>query len=447
MANGHSYMTATEYENQGRPHVREMEAMAREEAIRRARLGLPPLPGVPEPPEARQIREQQNANQNAQQTVMRARRDQQQADARAMDLEQQRMAQIRDEEARRMALLDEYQRAQDEARQANEERYMDILEGHSQSRDDVARRMEAAGQSIDRRYDNSLQDLNSLHTASRQEVQGGHQDRYDQGMRVLREGSEDLNRRYDERLEAGMGMLGGAGVRERADINEGYRAQAGAIDASMAQRGLAGTTVGATLKQGNTRNRYADLGRANARLRDQAVGLYSGLSRDALSARERGTAAEFGAHAALSGDALSALERANIGQIGTNERFMLGQIGSAERNLGHMNDTLTGLDQERLRFMERREDEYPDTGPLMELMFQQGQSGGGGSRGRSGRGGSPSGNTGIRFDPGQRPSGGGGGAGGRGTTRRRPAPGGITGVRYDPRSDQGGVNRFPTRRF
>lgn len=92
---------------------------------------------------------------------------------------------------------------------------------------------------------------------------------------------------YQSRYERGLGMLAGLGQQEGRDINELYDNQASQQRQDLVGRGLGNSTVLDTMRMGNERERNADLGRLNDRVRQQAMSTDAGLSGDTMQFMER----------------------------------------------------------------------------------------------------------------------------------------------------------------
>ena len=119
----------------------------------------------------------------------------------------------------------------------------------------------------------------------------------------------DLNERY----KRNMGYLEGMGASEASDINDAAMQQAANVQQQMTSAGLAGTTVMPTMQAGVERQRLAEQGRLQERLRQQKLAADSQLSGDIASFKERRTdqAPDMGLYAQL------AMQMAAGGQGGT----------------------------------------------------------------------------------------------------------------------------------
>jgi hypothetical protein len=219
------------------------------------------------------------------------------------------------------SVMDSYQKAQDEAKAANETRYNDIL----------ARR-EADSSALRNQYN----------TLMGSQAQGWTDYR------------NELNRTLADRERQGMGMLEGINQQAASDIRQDWGARDAATQAQMNTAGLGNTTVGASMKMGNERNKQQDLRR---------------LTEDTMRTK-------FGAYQGLSGDRASALQSTGSQMLG-----QMGQLSQNAINQGY------GAQNDTANFMERRNDTYPDMSQYLALMQGMGEYGGGGGGGNMGGGG------------------------------------------------------------
>jgi len=196
-------------------------------------------------------------------------------------------------------------------------------------------------------------------------IMGGLQGRYLNLMDAEQARRRDVNQQYTGRTRAIMGELRGMGEQERRDINRRYDAAGNRAQQRLLASGLGNTTIGASVAQGNERERTDALGRFEERTRQQQADVRAALTGEALSARERGYGAARGLQQALTGDIASARERraaggTNLSQALTgdtlNTRSALAQqrLGQDERLMGRnlaLQQQLAGLGlgaQERL---------------------------------------------------------------------------------------------------
>jgi hypothetical protein len=91
---------------------------------------------------------------------------------------------------------------------------------------------------------------------------------------------------YQNRLTETMKMLEGLGSQESADIEQDWINKESKAKQDLISRGFANTTVAPTMSMGYTRGKQADLARLNERLQNQRLGVYGQLSGDVLSAQQ-----------------------------------------------------------------------------------------------------------------------------------------------------------------
>lgn len=142
-----------------------------------------------------------------------------------------------------------------------------------------------------------------------QDILTGYQTRYNQfnqGAAGLR---DDVLNGYESRYQRGMANLEGLGTQEKNDILRQYGELGAANQQDMTTRGLTGTTIMPTMRQGIMREQQAALSRVNERLQNQRLAVDSGLSGDALSAQERLGLGILNGSAGLAGDTLQFAER------------------------------------------------------------------------------------------------------------------------------------------
>lgn len=231
-------------------------------------------------------------------------------------------------------LAQQYQQAYSQAREANQNRYNELV-GNSaglglpvgmlkgQRVVQINGRWVPASE-VDESQLNSEVAQNSL-TAP---ALGGYYGRYARGMT----GADALGSvadAYDQRTSRNLGYVDNMGQQERKDISERSEAELGARLTDLQRRGLTNSTVAATIRQGAEREKNNALGRLNDRL---------------LETRLR-------TDMAASGDALS-------------YRDSLGRLRLA---------TDAGLSKDLLDFGERRTDAYPDMSTYLQLMSQLGR--------------------------------------------------------------------------
>ncbi len=184
-----------------------------------------------------------------------------------------------------MGVPQDYQRAYEEAKAANEERYQNILTGYQ---------------------DRSNQ--------------------YQEGAAGLR---DDVLGGYDARYQRNMNALQGQGQQEAIDIQRRYGELGAANQQDMVNRGLTGTTIMPTMRQGIAREQEGALSRLNERLINQRIGMDSQLSGDALSAQERLGQSILTGAAGVQGDTLGFAERRTDAYPDMNQLIQLAQMYGA----------------------------------------------------------------------------------------------------------------------
>ena len=121
------------------------------------------------------------------------------------------------------------------------------------------------------------------------DLAGRFQEQFDRANQANEARYQDVLGGYQSRYQRGLSMLAGLGQQEGRDINELYDAQGAKINQNLIGRGLGNSTITSTMAMGNERERNADLGRLNKRVRQQALAQDAGLSGDTLQFMERKT--------------------------------------------------------------------------------------------------------------------------------------------------------------
>lgn len=257
--------------------------------------------------------------------------------------------------AQRQQLLDEYRQSEQEARQANEQRYQDILQGYTDMTGASAERYDTMAENIDNRYDAALKELLALSGQAREQLGGEFQQQ-----------RGETDEAYQKRLDTMMNTLKGAGRQEARDINQASKESLEAQKARLRRQGIGNTTVGETMRLGVGRERNDALGRLNERLLNQQLATYAQGSGERLAALQGLDAQRLSTLASLYGQELGAA----AGLRGQG-------LSGAQAIQAARNQTQDQLAQNRLNFMERKTDEYPDLSTLIQLMNAQGQGAGG----------------------------------------------------------------------
>jgi hypothetical protein len=98
---------------------------------------------------------------------------------------------------------------------------------------------------------------------------------------------QDILNGYQQRYERGLANLVGAGQQENKDINQRYDEQLASMNNDLVSRGLRNSTLAGNAQTGNDRERTADIGRLNERLRQEQLAVDAGLTKDTLDVMER----------------------------------------------------------------------------------------------------------------------------------------------------------------
>lgn len=113
------------------------------------------------------------------------------------------------------------------------------------------------------------------------------QSQTDAANRANEERYEDTLAGYWDRYMRGIQNMMGAGQQEAADINEAAQGQGAALRQGLTARGLSNSTIMDNMNAGVERERRADQGRLQERLRNQFAQLDASLSGDVLGVMER----------------------------------------------------------------------------------------------------------------------------------------------------------------
>lgn len=186
----------------------------------------------------------------------------------------------------------QYQAAYNEAKLANEQRYNDILQG----------------------YINREQQLTGNQAGQMGDVLDGYENRYQRGMENLQ----------------------GLGDQEKADTSQRYKNLASQNTQDMVSRGLTGTTIMPTMRQGIAREESDALSRVNERLQRERLNYDASLSGDALSAQERQYGQQQSTYGNASSDTLGFMERRSDTYPDFNQLAALGQAYGAGGGSGGM---------------------------------------------------------------------------------------------------------------
>ena len=348
-----------------------------------------------------------------------------------------------------------YQDAWQSARDANEDRYGQILGGYNQLEDQAGGRLggllggyAGMGSRLGGLSTQNLGAINALMNQERGGIldragqrMGDVQDRFGEfgqqhqdligrgreqhlgglgartsGLLTGRQGAMDrMQQLHQGRTGGMMDILSGAGDTERARIGQQFdqaqKAQEAQAEQDLISRGLGNTTIRSSVMGGigdRTEQGKADaMNRLSEQLRGEQLGAFERGTGTGLAQLGRDLEGISMAGERLTGDQMSALDRANIRREGADMQVGmagLGQLSDAQRAMGQMDfglgqqgmggliNTLganlsgqlnlgqsalnalergglnvQGIGQDMLNFMERRDDQYPDIGQLIEL--------------------------------------------------------------------------------
>jgi len=270
--------------------------------------------------------------------------------------------------------VDWFQGAFTEGRNANVQRYIDILDRYMQQERYGQTADAANAADIISGYNQLQGGAMDLAGQQQQNLIGGYDKMLANVVSQQAGKNAGLNQRMEDRTAHGMGYLEGFGESYKQDIGEQYDRLGQSTQQNLAKRGLGNTTVTASAARGVEADRERASGRLEDSLRRNYVDTYGKFSGDAMAARERGDQAEMAARQNILGNMLAAQERGNTLGLQT-------YTGTGSQGLGAMTDALNRMRANQSTdfgntqgFMERRTDDYPDLGQMMDLMLKAGQS-------------------------------------------------------------------------
>ena len=292
-------------------------------------------------------------------------------------------------------LATDFQTKHDEANQANIDRYDEMLAGYDTMHGNVMGGLGDASSAAQAGYQGVIGGYGALTN----ELRGGYGDLQKRTMGGIA-GDVQANEAQYANILGGYGdlrdrVLGGMetlGQDQLAESRKGYDESLAATMSQLAARGLGGTTVGASIRQGTdrgyqdavrgiqesvlARKAAADMGISQAQLAQ------SGQFQNAREAQQmRRIAADMGISQAGMG-AVAGMGQAGLGA----QQNMIQQQLSAAQQQAAMDQSIS---QSKLGAIERREDEHPSFANLMALT--QGAAAGGYGQGYGSGGGDPSG--------------------------------------------------------
>jgi len=174
---------------------------------------------------------------------------------------------------------------------------------------------------------------------------GGLADRllgsYDQGASSLEQG-------FLDRYNRGLANLKGMGDQERRDINERYDARSGALNQDLISRGIRNSTVAQSMQQGNERERTADLGRLEERLRQQRLDTDAALSGDLLNMQGQNFINRMNLEGGLEQGRFDLKSQLDQNLMNTQNSLHAGLIDMQNANRRDLTNLLAGVGQQRV---------------------------------------------------------------------------------------------------
>ncbi len=171
-----------------------------------------------------------------------------------------------------------------------------------------------------------------------------------------------INAQFQDRLNTGLGMIQGAGAQERIDINRQFDQSGAAQMADLASRGLMGSTITSGVNAQNERGRADSLGGLNERLLQQRLGVYTGLSGDALSQQIAGNNQYLGARATFGQNTLGQY-------FGSQNTGLAAQLGLGMMPVDNYNSYLNNT----LNWIGNRTDLPPDSSAFYNMAASLGR--------------------------------------------------------------------------
>jgi len=186
----------------------------------------------------------------------------------------------------------------------------------------------------------------------------------------------DINQRnlygMQNRMNRGMAMLEGMGEQEKADINQTFDSNRAAINQDMVSRGLGGSTVAATLKTGNERERTGAQGRLQDRLRRQKFGAFSALSGDVERTRQTGSANYFNTSASTLQNKRNLQNSWEANRLNAYGNYMNTLLNQARNDFAQRQNMETSFGNQALNFLTSPYVSYPNEGSYMQLLNNYG---------------------------------------------------------------------------
>jgi len=180
-------------------------------------------------------------------------------------------------------------------------------------------------------YQTAYDEAKATNLARYEDILKQYGTRYGTAVEDLAKSREDITGRLASTREDVLGGLEGLGEAEKSDIRRTYAQSGSQAAQNLISSGLHSTTISPAVQRQNVEAMQRTLGRTEENLRREKLGYISNLGAQEVSALQ----------------------------------------GLSSRELGYT----TGLSREKLDFMERRTDEYPEQNTYLQLMQQLGNTG------------------------------------------------------------------------
>ncbi len=297
-------------------------------------------------------------------------------------------------------LATDYQDKLDASNAANEARYEQLLAGYDDLSGSVLGQLgDSIGESRDI-HGNIIGGWGDIEQGFRAGYGGLHQrimERLDADALANEEKYGNILGQYGTMRDRILGGFTSQGQDQIAESRKAYDESLAATNAAMATRGMAGTTIGGSMKQRTDRG-YQDAVRGiqeSVLRRKTAADM--GISQAQLSqeanfqrAREAAQARRLQADMGISQNAMQAIAQAQQGSLG-GQQNMASQLANQQAQRANMEAT---LQKGKFGVIERREDTGPDFNQLMGLVQGAASTGYGQGYG-GGYGTSPGGSGGV----------------------------------------------------
>jgi len=162
------------------------------------------------------------------------------------------------------------------------------------------------------------------------------------------QGASSLEQGFLDRYNRGLANLEGMGDQERRDINERYDARSGALNQDLISRGIRNSTVAQSMQQGNERERTADLGRLEERLRQQRLDTDAALSGDLLNMQGQNFVNRMNLMGGLEQGAFDLQSQLGHNLMNTQNSLSAGLVDMQNANRRDLTNFLAGVGQHRV---------------------------------------------------------------------------------------------------